>query len=104
MNDGMYTNIRNYLEEIASQNRQIIAELKRINAGTVSVAARDSKLAAAEEGVKADAAKTPAADKASSVEKQLEAETGHNVVQTGKSPPTYVETDKDAPKTAKKGK
>ena len=31
MNDGMYTNIRNYLEEIASQQRQILAEQKRTN-------------------------------------------------------------------------
>jgi hypothetical protein len=28
------------------------------------------------------------------VEKQLEAETGHDVVQTGANPPTFVETDK----------
>lgn len=31
MNDGMYTNIRNYLEEIAGQQKQILAEQKRTN-------------------------------------------------------------------------
>jgi hypothetical protein len=31
MNDGMYTNIRNYLEEIACQGRQIIAGQQRTN-------------------------------------------------------------------------
>lgn len=31
MNDGMYTNLRNYLEEIASTNKQIMSELKRTN-------------------------------------------------------------------------
>lgn len=31
---------------------------------------------------------------AASVEAQLEAETGHDVVKTGDSPPTFVETDK----------
>lgn len=31
MNDGQYTNIRNYLEELASQNKQLIAEQKRTN-------------------------------------------------------------------------
>lgn len=31
MNDHQYTNLRNYLEEIASQNKQILAELKRGN-------------------------------------------------------------------------
>lgn len=31
MNDGMYTNLRNYLEEIASQNKQLLAESKRTN-------------------------------------------------------------------------
>lgn len=34
-------------------------------------------------------------------EKQLEAETGHDVVQTGTEPPTFVETDKPAPGKAK---
>jgi hypothetical protein len=38
------------------------------------------------------------ADPAEDVEQQLEAETGHDVVQTGDEPPTYVETDKPAPK------
>jgi hypothetical protein len=31
------------------------------------------------------------------VEKQLEAETGHNVKQTSAEPPTFVETDEPAP-------
>jgi len=31
MNEGMYIGIRNYLEEIASQNKQILAEQKRTN-------------------------------------------------------------------------
>lgn len=34
-------------------------------------------------------------------EAQLEAETGHDVVKTGKEPPTFVETDKPAPKGKK---
>lgn len=29
MNDGMYTNIRNYLEELANQGKQIIANQER---------------------------------------------------------------------------
>lgn len=32
------------------------------------------------------------------VESQLEAETGHDVVKTGTTPPTFVETNKPAPK------
>lgn len=36
-------------------------------------------------------------------EAQLEAETGHDVVQTGTEPPTFVETDKPAPKAKAKG-
>lgn len=35
----------------------------------------------------------------SNAEKQLEAETGHDVVQTGNEPPTFVETDAPAPGT-----
>lgn len=31
MNDGQYTNIRNYVEEIASQLKQVLAEQKRTN-------------------------------------------------------------------------
>jgi len=31
MNDGQYTNLRNYLEEIASQGKQLLAEQKRTN-------------------------------------------------------------------------
>jgi hypothetical protein len=31
MNDGMYTNIRNYLQAIESNQGQILAELKRTN-------------------------------------------------------------------------
>lgn len=31
MNDGMYTNIRNYLEELASLGRQMLAEQQRTN-------------------------------------------------------------------------
>lgn len=31
MNDGQYTNLRNYLEEIASLDKQILAEQKRTN-------------------------------------------------------------------------
>ena len=31
MNEGHYVSIRNYLEEIASQSRQILGELKRNN-------------------------------------------------------------------------
>lgn len=32
MNDGMYTNIRNYLEEIAGTQREILKELQSRNA------------------------------------------------------------------------
>lgn len=42
-------------------------------------------------------ASKPAATPAKSVEKQLEAETGHDVVKTGNEPPTFVETDAPAP-------
>lgn len=42
-----------------------------------------------------DNAKAPQAD-SGDVETQLEAETGHDVVQSGTNPPTYVETDKPA--------
>lgn len=82
MNDGHYTNLRNYLEEIASQNRQILAELKRGN-----------ELA---EGKTAQAAKpaTPKAAAPTSPEKQLEAETGKDFAKTGDNPPTYAETEK----------
>lgn len=31
MNDGMYTNIRNYLEEIASTSKQLLEAQKRMN-------------------------------------------------------------------------
>jgi hypothetical protein len=31
MNDGQYTNLRNYLEEIASLSRQVLGEQKRTN-------------------------------------------------------------------------
>lgn len=31
MNDGQYTNLRNYLEEIANQGKQIIAGQQRTN-------------------------------------------------------------------------
>ena len=31
MNDGMYTNIRNYLEEIASRQKQLLAAVQRTN-------------------------------------------------------------------------
>lgn len=31
MNDGHYTNIRNYLEEIAGQQKQILAAVQRTN-------------------------------------------------------------------------
>lgn len=34
MNDGQYTNLRNYLEEIASLNRQILEEVRRHTAQT----------------------------------------------------------------------
>jgi hypothetical protein len=39
----------------------------------------------------------PAATPAKSIEKQLEAETGHDVVRTGNQPPTFAETDAPAP-------
>lgn len=32
MNDGQYTNIRNYLEEIAGNQKEILAELRRMGA------------------------------------------------------------------------
>lgn len=84
MNDGMYTNIRNYLEEIASQNRQILAELKRGNELAAGKTATPAK----------PAAKKPATP--ATVEKQLEAETGRDFAKTGDNPPTWAETDKPA--------
>ncbi len=35
-------------------------------------------------------------------ERQLEAETGHDVVQTGSNPPSFVETDRAAPQPARR--
>lgn len=89
MNDGQYTNLRNYLEEIASQNRQILAELKRANA--MKGGATESKPAAEPKAKATPKAKAPA-----SPEKQLEAETGKEFTKTGDNPPTYAETDKPA--------
>lgn len=87
MNDGMYTNLRNYLEEIASQNRQILAELKRGN-DLLAQGKTESKQAAKPATAKAAAPTSP--------EKQLEAEMGNQFTRTGDNPPTFVETDRPA--------
>lgn len=84
MNDGHYTNLRNYLEEIASQQRQILAELKRSNELLEGKTAKADKPATPK-------AKAPAT---ATVEKQLEAETGKDFTKTGDNPPTYAETEK----------
>ncbi|MGP1666843.1 MAG: hypothetical protein ACTS5I_13210 [Rhodanobacter sp.] len=92
--------LRTYLEEIASQNKEILAELKRTGqAAHPAQKTTDAFLAAVTQDTvskKADKAESkpiPAAN----VERQLEDETGHDVVKTGSQPPTFVETDKPAP-------
>jgi hypothetical protein len=51
----------------------------------------------------AKTAKVPTlADNLQTVEAELEAETGHDVVKTGDDPPSFVETDKPKPKVPRK--
>lgn len=99
--------LRTYLEEIASQNKEILAELKRTGqAPRPAQKTTDAFLAA----VTQDVLSKPKADKpaskpqtAATVEKQLEAETGKDFVRTSSDPVTLAESDKPAP-GAKKGK
>ena len=44
MNDGQYTNMRNYLEEIAGNQKEILAELRRLNQAMQSVAITDKPI------------------------------------------------------------
>ena len=121
MNDSMYTNIRNYLEELASQGKQLLAAQQRTNELLERIALTDNERIAAtiakREGVDpsqvtvatGDSNLAVSAVKRGATKQELEAETGHKVTQTGTQPPTFVETDKPAapataPKAAPKGK
>jgi predicted secreted protein len=94
--------LRTYLEEVTSQNKEILAELKRINTTTPQQAERDAFIDAVTQDVlsKPKAAAKP--QTAAAVEKQLEAETGKDFVRTSSDPVTLAETDKPAPKKASK--
>lgn len=48
MNDGQYTNIRNYLEELASQGKQLLAAQQRTNELLEQLSASKAKGATSE--------------------------------------------------------
>lgn len=95
-------NLRTYLEGISNQQAQILAELKRLNINTPQQDKPDAFIDAVTQSVDLGKHKTASRPTtAAAVEKQLEAETGHDVVKTGSNPPTFVETDKPAGKATK---
>jgi hypothetical protein len=96
--------LRTYLEEVTSQNKEILAELKRINTTTPQQAERDAFIdAVTQDTVSKKADKTASKPQtAATVEKQLEAETGKDFVRTSSNPVTLAETNKPAPKKASK--